>query len=174
MYDKLVCFDFDGTLFHTPEPHEGKQIWLRETGIVWPYNGWWGKAESLNTDVFYIPVNEYVLARYKEAVADPKTYVILATGRLQKVAGMRACIDKILTQHNITFDEVHLNWGSDTYNFKTRLFEQLMSKLKIKEFTMYDDRHEHLVKFKQWAVGQRADITIVDVVNKKTTVIENN
>jgi hypothetical protein len=38
---------------------------------------------------------------------------------------------------------------------------------------MYDDRHEHIVKFKEWAIGQRADVTIIDVTNKKTTVIEN-
>jgi len=106
-------------------------------------------------------------------MADPDAYVIMATGRLQKSQGMRKNIDKILEQNNITFDEIWLNWGGDTYNFKTRLFEQKMKELKVKELTMYDDRHEHLVKFKQWAVGQRADINIVDVVNKKITTIEN-
>lgn len=173
MYDKLICFDFDGTMCFTPEPHEGRKIWREQTGFEFPHTGWWGKAESLNTDVFYIPVNDWVLARYQEAVADPKAYVILATGRLQKAVNMRKNVEKILDQHNLVFDEIHLNWGGDTYNFKTKLFEETMAKLKVKEFTMYDDRHEHLVKFKHWAVGQRADINIVDVVNKKITKIEN-
>jgi hypothetical protein len=173
MYDKLICFDFDGTLFHTPDHHEGRRIWREQTGFEFPHTGWWGKSETLNTEVFYIPVNEWVLARYKEAIADPKAYVILATGRLQKVRGMRENVEKILADNNITFNEVHLNWGGDTFNFKTKLFEQLMAKLKVKEFTMYDDRHEHLVKFKHWAVGQRADVKIVDVLNKRTTTIEN-
>ena len=173
MYTKLIVFDFDGTMFHTPEPHEGRRVWREKTGFEFPHTGWWGKAESLNTEVFYIPANEWVLARYKEATADPDAYVIMATGRLQKSQGMRKNIDKILEQNNITFDEIWLNWGGDTYNFKTRLFEQKMKELKVKELTMYDDRHEHLVKFKQWAVGQRADINIVDVVNKKITTIEN-
>lgn len=173
MYDKLICFDFDGTLFHTPEPHEGRKIWRQQTGFEFPHTGWWGKSETINTDVFYIPVNPWVLDRYKEAISDPKSYVILATGRLQKVQNMRKNIEKILADNDIVFDEVHLNWGGDTYKFKTKLFEELMDKLKVKEFTMYDDRHEHLKEFKHWAVGQRANINIVDVVNKKITTIEN-
>lgn len=173
MYSKLACFDFDGTLCHTPEPHEGKRIWREKTGFEFPHTGWWGKAESLNLDVFYIPLNEWVYRRYLEAMADPDTYVILATGRLQKALNMRKNVEKILNFHNLTFDEVHLNWGGDTYNFKTKLFEELMKKLKVNEFIMYDDRHEHLVKFREWAKGQRADIQIVDIVNKKVTTIEN-
>jgi hypothetical protein len=180
MYDKLEVFDFDGTFFHTTDQHEGKRIWLEKTGLVWPYNGWWGKSETLNPDIFYSPVNQWVLSKYKAAMDDPKTCVILATGRLKKVANMRTYIEMILDENGITFDEmgdgnagIYLNWGGDTFMFKTKLFEQLMSKLKVKDLIMYDDRHEHIVKFKEWAIGQRADVTIIDVTNKKTTVIEN-
>jgi hypothetical protein len=38
---------------------------------------------------------------------------------------------------------------------------------------MYDDRTEHIEKFKQWAVGQSSDITIINVLNKEMTLIEN-
>ena len=62
----LYCFDFDGTLVHSPMPHEGKDIWLKETGIVWPYNGWWGKSESLDSDVFFVAKHEWVYQRYLE------------------------------------------------------------------------------------------------------------
>lgn len=168
MYDKLICFDLDGTLFNTPTPHEGKEIWKKKTGFDWPYGaGWWGKVESLNTDIFYIHMNEWVYRRYLEAKADPNAYVILATGRILKAPKMLETIHKILDDNGLKFDEVYLNWGGETFNFKTKLFSQLMTKLKVKEMTMYDDRHEHIGRFRQWAHDRDEKINIVDIVNKK-------
>ena len=172
MINKIIIFDFDGTLFHTPTDIEGKKIWLEKTGLVWPYTGWWGKAETLNTDIFYVPINQYVLSKYKEAKADPEAYVVLLTGRLQKVANMRKNVETILAQHGLEFDEVHLSWG-ETFRFKTRMMESLMSKFKVDDLIMYDDRHAHIVKFKEWSIGQPSNITIIDVTNKEVTRIEN-
>jgi hypothetical protein len=169
-YKRLISFDFDDTLCHTPKPEEGKIIWKEKTGTDWPYGGWWGRAESINPDIFDIPVNPWVYKKYLEAVADPDNYVILATGRLQKVENMRKYVDMILSKHNISFDEIYLNWGGDTYNFKTKLFEQLIEKLGVNEFIMYDDRSEHLVRFEEWAEEHHVQVTVVDVVNKKETI----
>ena len=173
MSKTLYSFDFDDTLCHTPDHIEGKKQWETITGLSWPYNGWWGKAETLDTDVFYVPKNEWVYQRYLDAVADEDAYLIMATGRLRKVVGMRENIDKILNQHNLSFDEVHLNWGGDTYKFKTTLFEEMIEKTGCDHFVMYDDRHEHLVKFEEWAKEQPCDVTIVDVKNKTTKTIKN-
>lgn len=190
-YNKIICFDFDGTLCHTPEPIEGEKIFKRETGMDWPYNGWWGKPESISSDIFHVPVNAWVYQRYLEAIADEEAHVILATGRLEKPIGMRTNVEKILNQHNLSFDTfepmneveiqgrkvtrngVYLNTGGDTFRFKTKLFEDLMRKLKVSELIMYDDRHEHLINFTDWASNQSEDITICDVVNKKFKTIEN-
>ena len=169
-YKRLISFDFDDTLCHTPKPEEGKIIWKEKTGTDWPYGGWWGRDESINPDIFDIPVNPWVYKKYLEAVADPDNYVILATGRLQKVENMRKYVDMILSKHNISFDEIYLNWGGDTYNFKTKLFEQLIEKLGVNEFIMYDDRSEHLVRFEEWAEEHHVQVTVVDVVNKKETI----
>jgi len=169
-YKRLISFDFDDTLCHTPKPEEGKIIWKEKTGTDWPYGGWWGRSESINPDIFDIPVNPWVYKKYLEAVADPDNYVILATGRLQKVENMRKYVDMILNKHNISFDEIYLNWGGDTYNFKTKLFEQLIEKLGVNEFIMYDDRSEHLVRFEEWAEEHHVQVTVVDVVNKKETI----
>lgn len=168
-YKRLISFDFDDTLCHTPKPEEGEKIWLEKTGTVWPYNGWWGRSESIDPEIFYVPLNQWVYAKYLEAVADPDNYVILATGRLKKKEGMLDNVMKILNQHNLSFDEVHLNWGGDTYNFKTKLFEEKIEELGVKEFVMYDDRHEHLVRFEEWAAEHPVDVKVVDVVNKKET-----
>lgn len=166
-YKTLYSFDFDDTLCFTPDQNDGKLLWEEKTGTKWPYNGWWGKSESIDPDIFHIPKNEWAYKKYLEATMDANSYVIMATGRLQKVPGMRKNVESILNQHNLSFDEIHLNWGGDTFKFKTKLFEELIDKTKCEHFVMYDDRHEHLVRFNEWAKEQKCSVTVVDVVNKK-------
>jgi len=173
-YKRLICFDFDDTLFHTPLPEEGKIIWKEKTGTEWPHRGWWGKPETIDDEIFDIPKNEWTYQRYLEAVADPDAYVILATGRLDKVPGMRENVEKILRDNNIQFDEVHLNWGSDTFIFKCNLLERTIKKLGVEELKFYDDRAEHLPKFVEWAKDQPIKSTIIDVVNKTETTIQGS
>jgi len=173
-YKRLVSFDFDDTLCHTPKPEEGKIIWKEKTGTEWPYGGWWGRSDSINPEIFDISINPWVYKKYLEAVADPDNYVILSTGRLQKAENMRKHIDTILNIHNISFDEIHLNWGGDTYKFKTQLFEQKIEELGVHEFVMYDDRQSHLIRFEEWAEECHVDVIVVDVVNKKETKFTNN
>lgn len=188
-YNKLICFDFDDTLFHTPMPEEGKKTWKERTGTEWPYRGWWGRSESIGftkdgeiitfidrggkeRPIFEIPKNEWVYEKYLEAVSEKdttgETYIIVATGRLDKATGMREGIESILRENNLVLDEVHLNWGEDTFAFKRKLFEKMIDKLGAEEFTMYDDRQEHLPKFEDWADKQGIKINVVDVVNKTT------
>ena len=65
-YKRLICFDFDDTLFHTPLPEEGKKIWKEKTGQEWPHIGWWGKPESIDNEIFEIPKNETLFIGDKE------------------------------------------------------------------------------------------------------------
>lgn len=173
MYKKIIFFDFDGTLFHTPEPLQGEKIWFDKTGKVWPYKGWWGKEESLDTEVFNIPINDWVYRKYLEAIADDDACVILATGRLDKAVNMRNRVESILIKNNLSFDGIYLNTGGDTFRFKTKLFETLTEEIGATEMIMYDDRQEHLVKFEDWATDQPFDVTVVDVINKETKTFQN-
>lgn len=185
----LYSFDFDDTLCHTMLPNPGEQIWQQKTGTKWPHRGWWSKPESLDLEIFDTPKNEWVYLEYLEAAKNPESLRILATGRLQKVDGMRENIEKILNSHNFSFDEVwvidsddekqngngskgiYLNWGGDTFQFKTTLFSKLIDITQCDEFIMYDDREEHLPRFEDWAKNQQIPIKIIDVVNKTTTTI---
>lgn len=173
-YKRLISFDFDDTLCHTPTPEVGKKIYFEKTGKVWPYQGWWGRSDSIDMNIFDIPLNTWVYQRYLNACSNPEeNFIILATGRLKKSPGMLENVKKILNFHNLSFDEIHLNWGGDTFRFKTMLFESLINKLGVDEFIMYDDRAEHLNKFEEWASELKIHTTIVDVVNKKETKITN-
>lgn len=166
MIKNVVSFDFDGTLLFTPEPETGKKIWLSKTGNVYPYPGWWGKKESLDLNIFYIPVNPFVHKKYLEARSNPHTHTFLATGRIVK---LRNEVDKILNSHDLTFDDVVLNPGMSTLNFKIKLFEQKIAKYKPDVFTMYDDRHDHIVEFEKWARFQKCRIEIIDVTKADKT-----
>ncbi len=160
---KLYSFDFDDTLCFTLKPEEGKPIWLEKTGEPYPHQGWWGKSDSLHTDIFDIKLNPWVYKEYLKATADSDNFVFMATGRITR---LRNEVQKILNMHNLAFDAVHFNHTSDTFTFKCELFENYIKKIKPDEFIMYDDREEHLVKFVKWARTMDCKITIVDVVNK--------
>ena len=162
MFKKIYSFDFDGTLFYTPEPEEGKKVFKRETNLDWPHKGWWSRKETLDQNIFHIPMNQWVYREYLNAISDD-SMVILATGRIEK---MRREVEEILNDNNLNFHEVHLNPGMETFLFKTRLFEKLINKHNPDIFIMYDDRSEHLIKFKEWAKNQPCRIDIIDINRK--------
>lgn len=167
----LVSFDFDNTMCFTPEPDDGKHIFKNKTGEDWPHRGWWGRSETLDMEIFDIPLNQYVYNEYLKFSEENDTYIILATGRLNK---LRKEVDNVLSSHNLTFDEVHLNPGMDTFLFKKNLFEKLIFRIKPDTFIMFDDREEHLIRFEDWAKTQPCEIHIIDVVNKTIKKLNQN
>jgi hypothetical protein len=183
----LYSFDFDDTLFHTMLPNPGEKIWQEKTGEVWPHRGWWSKPETLDIEIFDTPKNDWTYKEYLKTTEETDSLRILATGRLQKVPGMRENIEKIINEHNFSFDEIwvinsddekqkgngkngiYLNWGGDTFAFKTELFSKLIEITGCDAFVMYDDREEHLPRFEEWAQTIEIPVTIVDVVRKTTS-----
>lgn len=172
MFTKLVCFDFDGTLFYTPEPDNGRDIWEKETGTIFPGSGWWANPESLNTNIFYIPINEWVYSYYKKYIEDNSCYVFLASGRLKKLENK---VLEILELNNIKFKPswdsktgVYCNTGGKTLKFKLDLFSKKISENpEVSEFIIFEDRSEHILNFIEWAKEQKIKVTIIDVINKK-------
>jgi hypothetical protein len=168
-YKKLICFDFDATLFHTALEDEGRVIWKEKTGETWPYVGWWSKPETLDTTIFDTPLNREVYDEYLKAVSDSENFVILATGRIER---LRPQVEAILNKNNLSFDGVFCKRGpGDTFYFKKTLFETLINDLKPDEFIMYDDRQLHLIEFEEWAKTIDCKVTIIDVVNRTTKKI---
>lgn len=179
----MVVFDFDGTLCDTKEMDEGKKIWSERHEKDWPYRGWWGRPDSIDWETFKTEVIPWTYKEYLNQIEN-SDYVILATGRLENVPNMRENVEKILRMNNLSFSEIEvdgkktngvfLNTGGDTFNFKINLFEYLIDKYHIEEFTIYDDRKPHLEKFHRWAQTQGINIKIVDAVNHTTLEVKNN
>lgn len=105
---RLAVFDFDGTLFKSPEKETGKKIWKEKTGKDYPHVGWWGRKESLDTDVFDIKPFPNVLAQLNKEKATPDTQVVILTSRMEK---LRSEIEKILDDNYIVVDDVLLKKG---------------------------------------------------------------
>lgn len=160
---KIYAFDFDGTLFDTPDPEIGKPIFKEKTGLDWPHRGWWSKRESLDTKIFKIKPIDWVYSEYLKATSKDDM-VIMATGRMES---LRIEVDHILKKNGVEFDKVYLNPGMDTYVYKTRVFSGLIEKHSPDKFVMYDDRDSHLEKFIDWAKTQPCEIDIIDVKIKK-------
>lgn len=145
---KLAVFDFDGTLAYSPEPELGKTEYKEKTGQDWPYKGWWGRAESLDTKIFDIPLNPNVVADYKKEKSDPNTLVIMMTGRIPKLSKQ---VEDILSANNLSFDYYLYNNANSTLDFKIDTMEKLLSKYpSIKSVEMWDDRDEHIGPFQAW------------------------
>ncbi len=70
MKNRLVVFDFDGTLANVPE-----------RPAKWGGKDWWGHPDSLSDEHYDGGVNHEVVEAMRTAKADPDAHVILLTGR---------------------------------------------------------------------------------------------
>jgi hypothetical protein len=160
---KVYCFDFDGTLFDTPQRNGGVSIWKSKVGKEWPHIGWWSKPETLDDTIFNIEVRDEIIEKYREAKLDKDSHIILATGRIENPQ-MRKMVEHLLDRENLKFKGIYLNDCCETFKFKSNLFSKIIEQTKCDEFIMYDDREEHLRKFELWALRQNCLITIVNSV----------
>lgn len=158
---KIAIFDFDGTLMNTPQAEEGKKQWEIKTGKPYPHIGWWGRQESLDTDVFNIKPIVSTILDYNIEIDDPNTLVIMLTGRLPKQAPQ---VENILNDYNIVFDEYHYKEDGDTLKSKINTIKSLLLRYPNVNFIeMYEDRVPHAIAFEEW--GEENNIPIkVNVV----------
>lgn len=162
---KVSVFDFDGTLIDTALPGVGKQIWKDVKGTDYPHVGWWGRAESLDVDIFENKPFDDIVIDYKQAIGEPNTHVSLCTGRLVK---LRKEVQAVLDKYEFKFDDVVLNGDSrfnkgrgDTLSYKLRYLGSLSKTFpNLKEIEFWDDRDEHMPTFKQWAKDRSIKVVI--------------
>jgi hypothetical protein len=152
MKTKLNIWDFDGTLINTPLPEEGKLKWEAKKGMPWPHEGYWGRYESLDMEVFNMETIEDVVNDYNREKAKPNTIMVMLTGRLLKLADY---VKKILDANGFEFDEYCYNRGGSTEIEKMRTMEVLLEKYpEVVEIEIWDDRLEHIPIFEQWGKNQ--------------------
>jgi hypothetical protein len=173
--NRISIFDFDGTLIDTDTPESGKTLWQKEFGFEWPFKGWWGRPESLDSRIYFeknkgmlspevyekgisknifdnAPISR-TLSAYKEQSARPDTLSILLTGRH---TGVGQLVTDILNSKGMKFDDYIYKTGNlDTADFKVEVLNKLVSNNPdLKEMEIWEDRDDHLPVFQSWANEQ--------------------
>lgn len=138
----LCVFDFDGTLFKSPEKPDSEG------------NSWWLFAKSLDMPATpHVPGNEWwynkTVDLALEKIKDPNTYCIMLTGRSERFLEKR--INELLLQKKMLFDEVGLNdSGEESENFKiARINEIIKSLPKLQKLEMWEDQKDLANKYSE-------------------------
>ena len=92
----LHIFDFDGTLFDTPGPIEGKKEYKVATGRQWPHTGWYGRSETLMPPLKVYPGP--ALHQFRTHCGRSGSITVVLTGRLER---SREAVEKILEAHDV-------------------------------------------------------------------------
>jgi DNA topoisomerase IB len=141
-YTKLAVFDFDKTLFLSPE----KPTWWE--------GGWWGNLNSLHTPC--VPErpssdwwNESVVNAAKQAISNPEVLAVLLTGRIPKFS-LR--LKELLGQVGLHFDHPpYMATGGPTESFKMKVIKDLLdSNPTIRGVAIWEDRANHLRMMSDW------------------------
>lgn len=171
MIKTLSFYDFDGTLMDTPLPDSGKKIWLEKTGKEYPHVGWWGRAESLDPNVFDIQPFPSVLNQLRSDTTKSDTYTVMLTSRMIK---LKPQVEIILDNHGIVFDDLSLKMGNDGEK-DDRIKRYLQKFPDVETINVYDDRDKEMKVFARMKneLGNQYQINIYRVTSGKITLVES-
>lgn len=166
MFKRIAIFDFDGTVVDTPLPETGRKLYEQVTGREWPHKGWWSKPDSLDMDIFPMPVIEAAVAAFHKEKATPGTLTVMMTGRIKKLSKH---VEAILHAKGLVFDEYVYNtgaMGNVTLDYKLAMLDTYRKKYPFLEsFALWEDRVEHVDAFKEWGAKQERllfEITVIE------------
>ena len=155
---ELHIYDFDGTLFRSPEKPEG-----------WD-NRWWISSESLNPPCVPLdPSGEWWISKTVSAarasIANPDTYAVMMTGRPVR-SGFRYRVPELLKSVGLKFDEVHLSDTSNTPAFKIKVIKNLLRKFPgVEKIVFWDDNAPYMARYIKLVegYGYQAEANLVTV-----------
>ena len=168
---QLFIFDFDGTLFDTPDPKEGKELYEKWSGKTWPHKGWLSWPESLLPPIKIHPGP--ALPEFRQHVSRAGSLTIVLTGRVERTE--RAVI-AALENAQIYPNRVILkpNMGDETTaNFKVRVLRNLLEELPhVLLVKFWDDLPQNLAAVHRLAknLGRRnVQFEIIDATRMQPT-----
>ena len=120
----LYIFDFDGTLFNTPDPKKGREIYENYTGTRWERKGWLSWPESLLP-----PMKTYpgpALPIYREHIGQSGSLTIILTGRIERTM---PGITQVLENFKVYPDQLFMKpdkLDETTPSFKARIVQKML------------------------------------------------
>jgi len=162
---ELHIYDFDGTLFRSPEPPE----WWDKKAL----GNWFVSNVSLGRPFLadVPPSNAWiqsVVAEAKDSIANPNVWAVMCTGRVG-TGSMDYRIAELLKNKGLDFDEVYLNpnMGSKTAPYKQRTTFEILKRLpQIKHIEIWEDTKENIQAVEK--VADRLGLTFEGHIIKPT------
>lgn len=155
MIKRLAAFDFDGTLMNSPEKEVGKIEWQEKTGQPYPHQGWWGRPESLDLDIFDIKPFPTVYNQLKKEQSTPNTFVIVLTSRQEK---LRPQVQAVLDANNIHVDKLDMKY--DWKDKGQKILNYIQQFPDLVEVNVYDDMEEHILAYEAIKAKLPENITL--------------
>jgi hypothetical protein len=144
MITRLCAFDFDSTLIDSPQKESGKIQWSEKMGKPYSYQGWWGRPESLDLNVFDIKPFPKILNLLNKDVSTPATYTIVLTSRQEK---LRSLVQEVLDVNNIHANKLDMQRDQRTKGQKILDYSKKFRDLR--EINVYDDRDTDITSYEE-------------------------
>ena len=143
---QLFIFDFDGTLFDSPNPLEGRVMYEHLTGKPWPHRGWLGWPESLLPPLKVKPLT--VVAEFRRHLNRAGSFTVLMTGRAQRTASaVKLVLDSahLVPQRYVFKPDTCFESTSD---YKSRVIQELLDEFpNVTLVKIWDDDGDNIAAF---------------------------
>lgn len=163
MKQKIIFLDFNATIVDVPGPENGRNIYFKKTGQVYPHIGWWSKPVTLDMKIFDIKLIKEVDLVFQSATLDPNAKTVLLTNRIPK---MVAAVRKVLNHHKYKMDLYSFNTGQENKGERIlKILETVFPDATDAEF--YDDDSGHLDDARIALEGYKVPIKLFHVIDGK-------
>ena len=147
---RLFVFDFDGTLFDTPDPREGRILYEQLTGKPWPHRGWLGWSESLLPPLKVKPLP--AVAEFRRHLNRAGSLTVLMTGRAQRTArAVKRVLDNahLVPQRFVFKPDISFK---STCAYKSSVIVRFLEEFPdLTQVKIWDDDEDNLAAFHQVA-----------------------
>lgn len=154
---KLIIYDFDGTIFKSPNRQQGENIYLEQTQQNLPFTGWWGRLESLMPPIIpLLPDQNWFVTKtvehYHKHSTDKNNKLVLMTGRPIYIKNR---VLEICDCQNLEFEEHYFRGhkndkGNNTLEVKQNQILDLI-KFDVNSIEIHEDRTHHVSEFCNFA-----------------------
>jgi hypothetical protein len=176
----INIFDFDGTLFNSPNPNpliwNHKLVGALKSSYEQGGFGWY--QNPLTLDDKYLKDStfiEHVVKQARKSIDDPNAVTAMLTGRN---ADYESKVKKLLSDEGLEFDHYGfkpLDTKETTMGFKQRFINELLDEYPtVTEVNMWEDRPKHVAKFKEFLDSKDIDNEVHFVEHLKEFVLKNH